>query len=893
MNSQKSKMISPKNTCSECSKKIFNQGGKCVSCMTKSIKEEVKPKEVKAVKKVKKGKKLKIINKKNAEIKEDISEKKSNNNYINMNEKHLLEFTEKVNVKRAKKVLSMSDSDIISQIYDENETNQDGKKYTQKERETYIKNVKDYCKLAVINEGLISQGYKYSKGLADKKQGRIYVNKFGIQSLQKKLRGYLAGEFYNDIDMVNAFPVLLSWFMTTYFPSVNILNLKKYVEKRDLLLKKYKSDKLEVLLWIHRDFAYQGDNKLIACLDDDFKRIQSVIWNNKDNEIINLVDRSTITSTNKRGSLVNRILGIIENNILQGVIKDLKDKVGVPYYDGAFVDKSINTEELINKLNDYTSKYGIKWSHKEHSTLDISEDIELEEEVEEVSTDLEEKLYGYDFIEYKTLKKKFEKNHAVITAPFIIVREYEDFYSYKDKSKLALKHELYSASNIKEVYNNLYYDEKIIQKQGTGKNAKYVETIIQCKFIDKWLEDPTRRTLKKIDFIPHNPNNKDFCPKNIYNLFDGYSAELPLENKEYEFDIDKEVQRFINHLDLLVGKDENSKNYLINFIADMVQNPQNLPAVALVFKSKQGLGKDLLVNYLEKIIGEKYIYRTSNVEEVYGTFNPAVKGKLLVQINELDGKDGFAKKERLKDSITAESLNINEKNIKQFRIMNAIRWIIFSNNMTPIDIPADDRRFVVFQGSDLLPEAERESYYNPLFDNLCNREVINKLFEYFMNIDLSDFNLRRQRPLTSAYKNIRESCIPPIYKFSWDLFNDLFEFGNTGIKKHKKLNKSLIKSTEFHNLYTKWYNKILKSDTVLNFKQLKPMLNNIKIVKKEVRISGFKDYYYIFDKEEVIKILKEEHKCGVEEEDILELDDDFEDECLIDSEDEHGLDSGL
>jgi len=889
MNSEKSKMISPKFSCGICEKKIFNQGGTCVSCMNKSANIKEDP----PVKQPKKEKKIKMIKKKNAEIKVDIPEKKSNNNYISMNEKHNLEFTEKVNVNRAKKVLSLSNEEIINQIYDENERNQDGKKYTQKERETYIKNVKDYCKLAVVNKGVIPQGYKYSKCLKDQKQGRIYVNKFGIQSLQKKLRGYLSGEFYNDIDMINCFPVLLSWFMTTYYPSVNILSLKKYVEKRDKFLKKFKTDKLEVLCWIHRDFAYQGDNKLITCLDDDFKRIQSTLWEDKENEIVNLVDRSTITSTNKRGSLINRVLGIIENNILQGVINKLEENnVGVPYYDGAFIEKRIPTEQLIPKLNELTSEYGIKWSHKEHSTLDISDDIELEEPEEE-SKVLEEKLYGYEFIDYKTLKKKFEKNHAVITAPFIIVREYEDFYSYKDKSKLALKHELYSASNIKEVYNNLYFDEKTMEKQGSGKNAIFIEVMVKTKFIDKWLEDSTRRTLKKIDFIPHNPNNAEFCPKNIYNLFDGYSSELPVENKEYEFDIEKEVQRFINHLDLLVGNDEHSKNYLINFIADMIQNPQNLPAVALVFKSKQGLGKDLLVNYLEKIIGEKYIYRTSNVEEVYGTFNPAVKGKLLVQINELDGKDGFAKKERLKDSITAESLNINEKNIKQFRIMNAIRWIIFSNNMTPIDIPADDRRFVVFQGADLLPEAERESYYNPLFDNLNNREVINKLFEYFMNVDLSDFNLRRQRPLTSAYKNIRESCIPPIYKFSWDLFNDLFEFGNTGIRTHKKLKKSLIRSTEFHNLYTKWYNKILKSDTVLNFKQLKPMLNNIKILKKEVSISGVKDYYYIFDKEEVNKILKEEHKCGADDEDILELDDDFEDDCLIDDDSDNDLDSGL
>jgi hypothetical protein len=876
MNPEMSNIIQPKNACIKCEKLCFNDGGVCVKCLSKPV--EVKPK------------KLKI--KKNAEIKE-ISEKKSNlniNKMLKCNENHNLKFTEKININKAKKILSMNDEEIIEKAFDHYEIDHSGKKKSEEEKKVYIKNVKELCKLAVLNKGVVPQLYKYSKSLEENKQGRIYVNKFGVQSLQKKIRGYLSGEYYNDIDMNNAFPTLLCYFMNTYYPSIPIINLKKYVENRDKLLIKYDTSKLDVLCWLHRDFAYKGDNKLITSLDSDFKKIQSTLWNDTENPICNLVDKKSINSTNKKGSLVNRVLGILENDILQGVIKDLKDNVGVPYYDGAFIDKSINTKDLIKTLNKSTEEYGIKWSHKEHSSLDISEDIEFETiHAEPV---LEEALYGYEFIEYETLKKKFEKNHAVITAPFIIVREYEDFYSYKNKNKLSLKQELYSVSNIKDLYNNLYYDTKSFQKVGTGKTAEYVEKVIKCKFVERWLEDPTRRTLKKIDFIPHNPNNKKLCPKNIYNLFGGYSAELPKE-KEYDYDIDKEVQRFINHLDLLVGHEEDAKNYLINYIADMVQNPENLPAVALVFKSKQGLGKDLLVNYLEKIIGEKYVYRTSNVEEVYGTFNPAVKGKLLVQINELDGKDGFAKKERLKDSITTESLNINEKNIKQFTIMNAIRWIIFSNNMTPIDIPADDRRFVVYQGADLLPEDKRESYYNPLFDNLNNNEVINKIFEYFMNVDLSDFNIRRQRPITSAYKNIRESCIPPMYKFTWDLLNDLFEVGNTGIMKHKKIKKSLIRSVDFHNLYTKWYNKILKSDTVLNFKQLKPMLTNIKIKKNEVSIKGAKDYYYIYDKEEVIKLLKEEHKCGAEAEDILELDDDFEEDGFIDSDSEDDLDSGL
>ena len=187
-----------------------------------------------------------------------------------------------------------------------------------------------------------------------------------------------------------------------------------------------------------------------------------------------------------------------------------------------------------------------------------------------------------------------------------------------------------------------------------------------------------------------------------------------------------------------------------------------------------------------------------------------------------------------------------------------------------------------------MDEKERDAYYCPLFDNLINEDVMGKILEYFMNVDLTDFNLRRHRPITKAYKDIREACIPPLYKFSWDWLNQLFkaELFDHYTKLHKKLKKHLIKSTDFHKLYQSWYEKVLKAETTLNFKTIKPMLENIGIKKKEVRISGFKDYYYIIDKDDCIKKLKEEQRCGVEEEDILELDDDFEEENFLMDEDE-------
>ncbi len=877
MNTEMSKFKSP---CSKCSKPSLMDI--CVSCLNKDNKESKK----KVIKKSKKP----IFNitkepKKNAEIKTDITEKKSNpiiNNMLKVDsDNHILEFTEKINVVRALKLINMKNKDIIDKVYDKDEVDENGKTYTADETDEYIKLIKDYLRLAISNGGIINRKYKYSKPLKESKVGRIYVEGFGIQYLQKKLRGYLGGEYTIDIDMKNCFPSLMVWLVENHYSNIDITNLKKYVKKRETLLERYKTDKVEILKWSNRDFAYTGGNVLIKCLDKEFKSIQRALWNDKESSVVKMVNRDLITSTNKKGSLLNRVLGIIENDILQQVAIKHREKISVPYYDGSWfnIEKVEDETKLIQELNEFTKSYGVEWCNKEHDTLELEDEGVNDDDELVIDEDEEVKLYGYEFISYPDLKEKFEKNHSVIADPLMVVREYYDYYSYDNLKRKSKKYALYSFANLNDLYKNLYYYIKEQKNIGTKKKPEWIETVIKVPFVKDWLIDETRKTLSKMDFVPSNPNKK-LAPNSIYNMFHGYTAKLPKEDKEYDFDVENEVKRFIDHLSLLVGHEEEAHHYLINYIADLIQNPYRLPAVALVFKSKQGLGKDLMINYIEKIVGESLVYRTENMEEIYGNFNPAVKGKLVVQLNELEGKDGFAKKEKLKGSISAEHLNINEKNVKQFKIHNSIRFFIFSNNLTPIEIPVDDRRFVVYEGADLLPEKERDDYYNPLFDNLDNQEIIDKLLEYFMNIDLSDFNLKRQRPITKAYKDIRENCIPAIYKFSWDLFNDLFEPDSLAVKMklHKKINKHLIKSTDFHKLYTDWYNKVLKAETTLNFKNIKPMLEDINIKKKEVRINGFKDYYYIVDKEEVIKKLRDDKKCGVEDDDVLELDDDFEDD---------------
>ena len=793
------------------------------------------------------------------------------------NNDYKLEFSERISIPHAKALLRLSKAEFIRAVYDPTETDQFGKKYSQAEQDNYIKCIKKYLKLMISKGGSMKQTYKYQKGMEEVQAGRIYVNHFGIQSLQYKVRGFLCNGIYNDFDMKNCFPTLLLWFCNNYFPDISVKYLEMYVKNRDKLLKGFNTNKVDVIAQMNKDTRYMGNNKLLKKMSKEFGIIQNSLWEDTENELLQQVNKDLIKTTNKKGSFLSRALGVIENELLQQVAEEFGDSFAVPYYDGAFMSVDLDIEETLDQLNQITEDYSITWTHKPHKTLDI----EVAEDEDFLSDDEDEepdKLYGHDFISYEDLKRIFEETgeqtHAVIQTPIMYVKEYYDYYSYDNKKRKVLRHECYTQAQLSELYRNLYYQENVMKK---GADGSFHETTEDKKFITNWLDDADRKTMLKIDFVPEGKYK--ICPPDIYNIFKGFESRiLDIDNDQARSVID----RFITHLDLLCGHEEEATNYLLDYIADMIQNPQKLPEVALIFKSKQGLGKDLMINYLEKMIGEEYVFRTSDItRDIFGTFNPAVRGKLLVQFNELQGREGFAHKERFKDFITADKLNINEKNVKQFTIKNSIRPIVFSNNLNPIEIPADDRRFVCFKGGDLIAPEKRNEYYNPLFDNLKNPVYVDYLYSYFTERDISQLDLKRQRPITQAYKNMKDSNTPPLTKYLYELLTQ--EQPVIPMKPSKKDKGIFVAPVQaFINNYQNWYAKVYKEER-FSKKATNDMLLDMNFIKKRVEVKGRgRIWTYQFDKEDILHVLERDYDLGEGDgEDLEEYDFDSDIEDFI------------
>ena len=216
---------------------------------------------------------------------------------------------------------------------------------------------------------------------------------------------------------------------------------------------------------------------------------------------------------------------------------------------------------------------------------------------------------------------------------------------------------------------------------------------------------------------------------------------------------------------------------------------------------------------------------------------------------------------------------MNEKNIKSYKQTNYIRLFICSNNLTPIEIPHDDRRFVVFKSQRQKPD---KSYFQDIRNTIINNdEAVFALYEYFNTIDISNFDIRNDRPLTDAYKEMKDAEINPLYTYLYENFNDdtyKIEFENK-YKQHKVTKDIYVYSDDLLDSYKNYLS--IKDITYIkiSYKLLKLLLSNIGIINKQIRIGTERIKVYVINKT-LIKQLEDE--MGLQEDIEVFNDDDFE-----------------
>ena len=157
----------------------------------------------------------------------------------------------------------------------------------------------------------------------------------------------------------------------------------------------------------------------------------------------------------------------------------------------------------------------------------------------------------------------------------------------------------------------------------------------------------------------------------------------------------------LNHIhQVIAGGDDRKAEFILNWCADIFQNPTRKPGVALVLRGSEGTGKSVLGAILRRLLGSRNVLVNSDKDRLLGKFNSALASKILIQAEETFFAGDARTTDALKHLITGQTLEIELKFGRSFEIDSFHRLLITSNHTQVIQASSEARRFVVCDVSD-------------------------------------------------------------------------------------------------------------------------------------------------------------------------------------------------
>ncbi len=320
--------------------------------------------------------------------------------------------------------------------------------------------------------------------------------------------------------------------------------------------------------------------------------------------------------------------------------------------------------------------------------------------------DLMNKEFAVIVIEGKTRIVRFHQGNKVATRSGFDLMNETDFHTYCANRKVVLNKTEFSQSRL-------------------------------------WLESKDR--LEYSRGLSFEPGSSPPC--GYLNLWSGFAVDPTTASPEPFLAFIKDVI-CANHAAIYA--------YVLEFLADMVQNPAKRPGAALVLRGEQGIGKSFFAETIGKLFGRHFI-EVSSDKQLVGSFNRHLLDKLLVFADE-GSLTTKAASQRLKNLITSDTMTVEPKGLDSFQAKNLLRVIIASNDDAIVRAAADERRYCVI---DVSPHRKNDHLYFTTLSAWRSASGLGGLLNHLMNYQLGAVNLRNV-PRTAALLDQKIASLDPV-----------------------------------------------------------------------------------------------------------------------------------
>jgi len=255
--------------------------------------------------------------------------------------------------------------------------------------------------------------------------------------------------------------------------------------------------------------------------------------------------------------------------------------------------------------------------------------------------------------------------------------------------------------------------------------------------INRWIADPSRRDCVRIAFKPPPMKVEDY-EANLWDYKEFAAAKLPcLDDMD---DRDELLRPIMEHIGYLTGGEEACREYVLNYLAHIIQKPgEKVPTYIAIYGS-QGTGKDILFGdlFAKRVLGEELAYVADKFTDIFTRFSTAWENRVFIWVTETGRKDFTDIYINLKAFTGTTTRTAEHKFETPYQTQNLCRVICSMNDTNGLSIPSNDRRTGCFIGS-IMPVTRDPLYFTKLAAAVADPKVIRAFYEFFLERDITSF----------------------------------------------------------------------------------------------------------------------------------------------------------
>jgi len=293
----------------------------------------------------------------------------------------------------------------------------------------------------------------------------------------------------------------------------------------------------------------------------------------------------------------------------------------------------------------------------------------------------------------------------------------------------------------------LFYANQVVEIP-TAKGA------MQIPLGKWWFEHNMRRSFRSIAFQPGAE-----VGSNVYNLWRGFAYDaVPGGSCDLYLDHVREV---------ICAGDQVIYDYLINWMATAVQQPDQPGHTAIVLRGSQGAGKGTFAKTFSRLFGQ-HGKQITDAKHLTGNFNAHLRDCIVLFADEAIAAGNSKNEGVLKALVTEESMLVEAKGVDSTVERNYLHVIMASNADWVVPVGLDDRRFVML---DVSSTHVMDANYWSALNAQLRAGGYEALLHFLLTRDLTGFD-PRTRPTTDALQDQKQRSFEPMAQWWYSVLQE-------------------------------------------------------------------------------------------------------------------------